>query len=378
MRVGLVGWRGMVGSVLLERMDQERDFEHIEPLFFSTSQAGKAPPRKSREPVLDAMDCARLAELEVIVTCQGGDYTRHVEPKLREMGWQGYWIDAASTLRMESDAAIVLDPVNRRVIDAALDRGVRRLIGGNCTTSLLLMGLAGLFERGWVEWLTTMSYQAASGAGAEAVRSLALEMREVVAAGEQALASELPVLELERRLSAATRNLDAPLQGAPLAASLIPWIDRPVEAGATREEWKTFAESNKILGADPPIPIDGVCVRVPVLRCHAQAVTVKLRRDLPLDEIESVLRSAHPWVEVVPNEPEATRSRLTPAAITGTLQVAVGRLKKLRLGPEYLGLFTVGDQLLWGAAEPLRRALRIVGERTAAAPPAVVAPSAGA
>jgi aspartate-semialdehyde dehydrogenase len=356
----------MVGSVLLDRMDQEGDFEHIEPLFFSTSQAGKPAPRRSVAPVLDAGDLDRLAELDVVLTCQGGEYTQSVEPRLRERGWCGYWIDAASTLRMEPDAVIVLDPVNRALIDRALERGVRRLIGGNCTTSLLLMALAGVIERGWVEWLTTMTYQAASGAGAEAMRGLGLELREVTAAASAELADPgSSILALERRLTEAVRALERPVLGAPLAANLIPWIDRGVESGATREEWKTFAETNKILELDPPLPVDGLCVRVPVLRCHAQAVTLKLRREVPLDELRSAIADAHPWVELVDNDAEETRARLTPAAITGRLEVAVGRLRQLRMGPEYIGLFTVGDQLLWGAAEPLRRVLRILVERQA-------------
>jgi aspartate-semialdehyde dehydrogenase len=353
-RVGLVGWRGMVGSVLLERMRAEGDFAAIEPVFFSTSQAGGQAPEVGRDvpPLADAYDIDTLKQLDVIVSCQGGDYTSAVHAKLRSAGFKGYWIDAASTLRMHDAAVIVLDPVNREVIDAGLRKGLKDFIGGNCTVSLMLMGLVGLFRQGWVEWVSSMTYQAASGAGAKHMRELVLQMRELAsAAGAQLDDAGAEVLEIERKVSAHLRSsaLSTREFGAPLAGSLHAWIDKAVEGGGTREEWKGFAEANK-------------CVRVGALRCHSQALTIKLHQDVPVDEIEAVIRESNAWARVVENSKEATLRELTPAAVTGQLHVPVGRIHKLRMGPEYVGAFTVGDQLLWGAAEPLRRALRIILE----------------
>jgi aspartate-semialdehyde dehydrogenase len=358
----------MVGSVLMERMRAEGDFADIEPVFFSTSQAGAPGPDvgKGSAPLQNASDIEALAKLDAIISCQGGDYTSDVHPKLRKAGFKGYWIDAASTLRMHEQAVIVLDPVNRDVIDAGLRAGLSDFIGGNCTVSLMLMGLAGLFRQGWVEWISSMTYQAASGAGAKHMRELLAQMRSLAqAAGPELDQPAAEILEIERRVTARMRAGELPTAefGAPLAGNLLAWIDKPVEGGATREEWKGFAEANKILGTRRPIPIDGLCVRVGALRCHSQALTIKLTKDVPLDEIEGALREGNQWAKVVPNERDATVRELTPAAVTGKLEMPVGRLHKLRMGPEYLGAFTVGDQLLWGAAEPLRRTLRIILER---------------
>jgi aspartate-semialdehyde dehydrogenase len=367
--VGIVGFRGMVGSVLLERMIEERDFDHCEPLFFSTSQAGEKAPNIGRDvpKVGDAASAEALAKLDVIISCQGGDYTKEMHPRLRKAGWKGYWIDAASTLRMEPDAVIILDPVNRKVIDEALSRGVLDYVGGNCTVSLMLMAMQGLFDLGLVEWVSSMTYQAASGAGAKNMRELVLQMRALSKAASAQLDSpQSAILDLDREVAQALRSPSLPTAefGAPLAASLIPWIDRAVEDGQTREEWKGFAEANKILATRSPIPVDGICVRVGAMRCHSQGLTVKLTRDVPLDEIEGALARANAWVKVVPNDKESTLSGLTPAAVSGTLSVPIGRVHKLKMGPTYLGAFTVGDQLLWGAAEPLRRMLRILIERS--------------
>ncbi|MET0343975.1 MAG: aspartate-semialdehyde dehydrogenase [Polyangiales bacterium] len=367
-RVGLVGWRGMVGSVLLERMRAEGDFALIEPIFFSTSQAGgKAPDVGKDTPALgDAYDVEALKKLDVIISCQGGDYTSEVHPKLRAAGFKGYWIDAASTLRMHEQAVIVLDPVNRPVIDRGLDAGLKDFIGGNCTVSLMLMGLAGLFRKGWVEWISSMTYQAASGGGARHMRELLVQMRGLAAAaGKELDDAGSNMVELERRVAAFARggDIDAREFGAPLAGSLLAWIDKPVDGGATREEWKGFVEANKILATERPIPIDGLCVRVGALRCHSQALTIKLTQDVPLADLENAIRESNPWARVVENTKEATLAKLTPTAVTGTLDVPVGRIHKLRMGPTYVGAFTVGDQLLWGAAEPLRRVLRIILER---------------
>ncbi|HEY6882148.1 MAG TPA: aspartate-semialdehyde dehydrogenase [Polyangiales bacterium] len=368
LRVGLVGWRGMVGSVLMERMRAENDFALIEPIFFSTSQAGGKAPNvgKDAPPLADAYDIAALSKLDAIISCQGGDYTNEVHPKLRAAGFKGYWIDAASALRMKDHAVIVLDPVNRSVIDAGLRAGIKDYIGGNCTVSLMLMGLMGLFERGWVEWISSMTYQAASGAGAKNMRELLLQMRALAAAAGPGLDEpHTDILDLERKVTGAMQEGALPTAefGAPLAGSLLAWIDKAVDGGATKEEWKGFAEANKILGTQRPIPIDGLCVRVGALRCHSQALTVKLTQDVPLDEIEAVIRESNQWARVVENTKEATVRELTPTAVTGKLHVPVGRLHKLRMGPSYLGAFTVGDQLLWGAAEPLRRTLRIILEQ---------------
>ncbi len=369
MRVGFVGWRGMVGSVLLQRMQDERDFEHIEPVFFSTSAVGGKPPAIGRDtPLLkDAGDVAALATLDAIVTCQGGDYTSDVFPRLRASGWNGYWIDAASSLRMKDDAVIILDPVNRDVIDAALARGVKNYIGGNCTVSLMLMALAGLFQRDLVEWMTCMTYQAASGAGAQNMRELLTQMGEAHRVARELLADPASaILDIDREVAGILRDPAFPTEhfGVPLAGSLIPWIDKDLGNGMSREEWKGGAETNKILGRETrPIPVDSICVRIGAMRCHSQALTIKLRQDIPLPEIEGMLAAANPWAKVIPNTREASIAGLTPAAVTGRLEVPVGRLRKLAMGGEYLSAFTVGDQLLWGAAEPLRRMVRILVER---------------
>ena len=366
--VGIIGWRGMVGSVLVERMLAEHDFDIIEPRFFSTSKAGVAAPAIGRDvpPVGNAMDLEALKRCDILVSCQGGSYTTECHGKLRAAGWNGYWIDAASTLRMKDNACIVLDPVNRSVIDAALARGVKDYIGGNCTVSLMLMAAHGLFKAGWIEWMSTMTYQAASGAGAKNMRELAAQMRFLGDAARAGLDDpDSNILDIDRAVTQALHDPKLPVEefGAPLAASLIAWIDRAVDAGQTREEWKGFVETNKILGTKNPIPVDGICVRIGAMRCHSQGLTIKLTRDVPLDEISQALAEANEWVRVVPNTPEATRAELNPAKISGTLEVPIGRIHKLNIGPEYLGCFTVGDQLLWGAAEPLRRMVRILVER---------------
>ncbi len=366
-----MGWRGMVGSVLMQRMQEERDFDHIEPVFFTTSNVGGEGPTfggKSSGPLKDARSIEALKEMDIIITCQGGDYTTEVFPKLRAAGWDGYWIDAASTLRMEKDAVIILDPVNRHVIDAALDKGVKNYIGGNCTNSILLMGVGGLFREGLVEWVSSMTYQAASGAGANNMRELLQGMGVIY----NAVADDLrdpasAILEIDRKVAKTIRE-DVPREyfAAPLAGGLIPWIDKQMENGQSREEWKGQAEVNKILGNDKPVPVDGICVRIGAMRCHSLALTIKLKKDLPLAEIEAIIKSGNPWVKWVPNERGVTEQELTPAAITGGLQIGVGRVRKLNMGPEYVSAFVIGDQLLWGAAEPLRRMLRILLERSAA------------
>ena len=367
-RVGLVGWRGMVGSVLMDRMVAENDFALIDPVFFTTSNVGGQGPAIGKDiPVLkDARSIADLQALDVVVTCQGGDYTHEIYPQLRAAGWNGHWIDAASALRMKDDAVIILDPVNRTVIEGALARGVKDYIGGNCTVSLMLMGLGGLFAHGLVEWASVMTYQAASGAGAQNMRELIQQMGAIHAAvGDRLEQPASAILEIDRIVADTLRSSDFPTThfGVPLAGSLIPWIDKQLDNGQSREEWKGQAETNKILGrADHPIPIDGICVRVGVMRCHSQALTIKLVRDVPLDELVEMIGAANDWVKVVPNERELSMRELTPAAVTGTLAVPVGRLRKLNMGPQYLGAFTCGDQLLWGAAEPLRRMLRILLE----------------
>ena len=368
MRVGFVGWRGMVGSVLMGRMAEEKDFALVDPFFFTTSNVGgKAPDVGKAAPSLkDARDIAGLREMEIIVSCQGGDYTKEVFPALRKAGWNGYWIDAASTLRMEKNAIIILDPVNMKAIRDGLAKGVKNYIGGNCTVSLMLMALGGLYEAGLVEWMSAMTYQAASGAGAKNMRELLTQMGSAHGSVKDLLADpSSAILEIDRKVAEHVRSDVYPKEyfGAPLACSLIPWIDRQLENGQSREEWKGQAETNKILGReDRPIPIDGICVRVSAMRCHSQALTVKLTRDVPLDEITGMIAGHNQWVKVVPNEREITVRELTPAAVTGTLTVPVGRLRKMNMGPDYLAAFTCGDQLLWGAAEPLRRMLRILAE----------------
>ncbi len=362
--VGLVGWRGMVGSVLIERMRAEGDFDVIEPVFFSTSNAGgRAPAQARQETVLqDAYDIAALQRCAVVLTAQGGDYTTEVYPKLRAAGWDGYWIDAASTLRMKDDAVIVLDPVNDGVIRKALDRGVKNYIGGNCTNSILLMGVGGLFREGLVEWVSSMTYQAASGGGANHMRELLKGMGVVHAAVADELATpSSAILDIDRKVAQSIRQ-DVPTEffGAPLAGGLIPWIDAQLDNGQSKEEWKGQAEVNKILDTPETIPVDGLCVRIGAMRCHSLGLTIKLNKDLPLPEIETIIRSGNPWVKWVPNDRAVTVKELVPAAITGGLEIGVGRVRKLNQGPDYLSAFIIGDQLLWGAAEPLRRMLRIL------------------
>jgi aspartate-semialdehyde dehydrogenase len=370
LRVGIVGWRGMVGSVLVQRMREERDFDHIEPVFFSTSQAGGKGPAIGRDtpPVGDAMNVESLKALAVIISCQGGDYTNDVYPKLRKAGWKGYWIDAASALRMNDDAVIILDPVNRPVIDKALDQGVKDYIGGNCTVSLMLMAMGGLLQRDEIEWLTSMTYQAASGQGAAAMRDLVAQMVTIGEGARQLLDDPASaILDIDRAVSEQIRSRTLPREniGYPLAGSLLPWIDKDLGNGQSREEWKAQAEGNKILGRanGNAIPMDGVCVRIGAMRCHSQALTIKLRRPIPLDEVEGMLAEANDWVKVVPNRRDESLTELTPAAVSGKLSVPVGRLRKLPMGEDYLTAFTVGDQLLWGAAEPLRRMVRILLDR---------------
>jgi aspartate-semialdehyde dehydrogenase len=365
MRVGFVGWRGMVGSVLMQRMQAEHDFSLIEPVFFSTSQVGGMGPFVGKEtaPLKDANSLEDLRAMDVILTCQGGDYTNDVFPRLRAAGWKGYWIDAASALRMQDDAVIVLDPVNLDVIKGALAGGGRNFIGGNCTVSLMLMAIHGLFKAGLVEWMTAMTYQAASGAGAQNMRELLTQMGAANASARKLLDDpSSAILEIDRTVAEAMRSSQFPTEqfGAPLAGSLLPWIDKDLGNGQSREEWKGMAETNKILGGASSIPVDGICVRIGAMRCHSQALTIKLKRDVPLDEIEAMLASANPWVKVIPNTREDSIRELTPTAVTGGLSVPVGRLRKMPMGGEYLTAFTVGDQLLWGAAEPLRRMLRIL------------------
>ena len=368
LRVGLIGWRGMVGSVLLQRMRAEDDFSLVEPVFFSTSQVGGQAPDVGVAPSVlkDANDLDALGACDVLMSCQGGDYTSVIHPQLRQAGWKGFWIDAASTLRMADNAVIILDPVNRDVIDRAVVAGGRDFIGGNCTVSLMLMAMTGLFRAGLVEWVSAMTYQAASGAGAQQMRELVAQMGAAHASVSTLLDNPASAIgDIDRTMAATLRGTDFPTRhfGHPLAGSLLPWIDKDLGNGQSREEWKGMVECNKILGRGAqPIPVDGICVRVGAMRCHSQALTMKLTRDVPLDEIEQRLAAAHEWVRVVPNEKEQTLAALTPAAVTGTLAVPVGRLRKLAMGSEYLGAFTVGDQLLWGAAEPLRRMLRIILE----------------
>ena len=368
-RVGLIGWRGMVGSVLMQRMLEEQDFDLIEPVFFTTSNVGGQGPNVGKDtgPLKDAYSIDELKTLDVILTCQGGDYTNEVFPKLREAGWQGYWIDAASSLRMQDDAVIILDPVNRKVIDQQLDAGTKNYIGGNCTVSLMLMGLGGLFEAGLVEWMSAMTYQAASGAGAQNMRELIKQMGGIHAAVADDLANPASaILDIDRKVAETMRGEAFPTEnfGVPLAGSLIPWIDKELPNGQSREEWKAQAETNKILGRfKSPIPVDGICVRIGAMRCHSQALTIKLNKDVPLADIEGLISQHNPWVKLVPNQREISMQELSPTKVTGTLNIPVGRLRKLNMGSQYLGAFTVGDQLLWGAAEPLRRMLRILLER---------------
>lgn len=366
-KVGFVGWRGMVGSVLMDRMSTENDFLSIEPLFFTTSNVGGNAPHIGVDvsPLKDAYDIGSLSKMDIIVTCQGGDYTSKVYGELRNSGWKGYWIDAASTLRMQNDAIIVLDPVNRAVIDAGLKGNIKTFVGGNCTVSLMLMALKGLFDANLVEWISSMTYQAASGAGAKNMIELVAQMAGLSDACKELLGNpSANALEYDQTVTNTQRSGLLPTEqfGAPLAGSLIPWIDKPVENGQTKEEWKGIAETNKILGTSKTIPVDGICVRVSAMRCHSQGLTIKLTKDVPLADIEALIGQAHEWVKVVSNTKEATLKELSPATVSGTLLTPIGRLHKMNLGPQFLTGFTVGDQLLWGAAEPVRRILRIVLE----------------
>ncbi|MEZ9239593.1 aspartate-semialdehyde dehydrogenase [Vibrio splendidus] len=367
MRVGLVGWRGMVGSVLMQRMVEEKDFDLIEPVYYSTSQIGIPAPvlgGKDAGLLQDAFDIDSLKQLDAVITCQGGDYTSKVYPALRQAGWKGYWIDAASTLRMDADSIITLDPVNLAQIQQGIHSGTNTFVGGNCTVSLMLMALGGLYEKGMVEWMSAMTYQAASGAGAKNMRELISQMGVI----NDSVSSELAnpsssILDIDKKVADTIRSSSFPTDqfGAPLAGSLIPWIDVKRENGQSKEEWKAGVEANKILGLDgQPIPIDGTCVRIGAMRCHAQALTIKLKQDVPMDEIEEIIATHNDWVKVVPNDRDITTQELTPAKVTGTMSVPVGRLRKMSMGNDFLNAFTVGDQLLWGAAEPLRRTLRII------------------
>jgi len=365
MKVGIVGWRGMVGSVLMQRMQEENDLVGIEPVFFSTSQAGQDAPMGAGT-LKSADDIETLSQLDVIITCQGGDYTKSVHPQLRSAGWDGYWIDAASSLRMESDAVIVLDPVNRNVIDEALANGIKDFIGGNCTVSLMLMAIGGLFRAGLVEWVSSMTYQAASGAGAPNMRELLSQMGALAGSVADLLSDpSSAILDIDRKVTESLRGDVLPSKefGYPLAGSLLPWIDREVEDGQSREEWKGYAETNKILGLAEPVPVDGICVRVGSMRCHSQALTIRLNKDLPIAEIEALIDNDNDWVKLVPNTKADSLNELTPTAVSGTLAVPVGRVRKMKMGPNYISAFTCGDQLLWGAAEPLRRMLRILKEQ---------------
>ena len=365
-KVGLVGWRGMVGSVLLERMQQENDFAHIDTTFFTTSQTGQLGPDLAgpAKPLLNAMDFESLANMDIIIACQGGDYTKAVYPQLREAGWDGYWIDAASALRMSDDSIIVLDPVNKDVIEQGLEQGVKTYVGGNCTVSLMLLALGGLFEQDLIEWVSPMTYQAASGAGARNMKELIAQMGSIHASVADKLADpQAAILEIDKLVTQQIASSDLPQEqfGVPLAGSLIPWIDVPMPSGQSKEEWKAQVEANKILGSSKqPVPIDGLCVRIGAMRCHSQAMTIKLREDISVEKIEQILASHNEWVKVIPNERDITATDLTPVKVTGTLSIPVGRIRKLAMGPKYISAFTVGDQLLWGAAEPLRRMLRII------------------
>lgn len=364
-KLGIVGWRGMVGSVLVERMQAQNDFANVDTTLFSTSQAGQNAPdfAGAGKTLKDANDLAALAEMDIIITCQGGDYTSDIHPKLRAQGWQGYWIDAASTLRMQKDSIIILDPVNREVIDRAISEGKKDFIGGNCTVSLMMIALGGILAHDWVEWISPMTYQAASGAGAKNMRELLLQMGGLAGSVEDLLKNPASnILDIDRKVTATLHDgLDTTNFGVPLAGSLIPWIDKALESGQSREEWKAQVEANKIMQRENnPIVIDGLCVRIGAMRSHAQALTIKLKKDIPLKEIESVLAAHNEWVKVIPNDRERSMKELTPTAVSGTLTVPVGRLRKLNMGGEYLSAFTVGDQLLWGAAEPLRRMLNIL------------------
>jgi aspartate-semialdehyde dehydrogenase len=359
--VAIVGWRGMVGSVLMQRMREENDFGQFNPVYFSTSQQGQAGP--NGQPLLDAQNIDELKKFDIVVTCQGGDYTKKVYPQIRSAGWNGYWLDAASALRMADDAIIVLDPVNLKVIKKGLRSGIRNYIGGNCTVSLMLMAISGLFKKRMVEWLSTMTYQAASGAGAKNMIELVAQWSRLVSAAGDLLGDPASTaLKVDQVITARLRDGSLPTEnfGAPLAASLIPWIDSAMENGQTREDWKGIAETNKILGTKKQIPVDGLCVRVGAMRCHSQGLTIKLKKDVPIDDVIGVIGADNEWVKIVANDKQSTLAQLSPAAVSGTLSVPIGRIRKMNLGPKYVAAFTCGDQLLWGAAEPIRRILRIV------------------
>jgi len=365
LRIGFVGWRGMVGSVLMGRMREEQDFKKFEPTFFTTSNVGGKGPDVELEipPLKDAYNTKFLSSLDIIVSCQGGDYTKKVYPELRGQGWKGYWIDSASTLRMNNDSIIVLDPVNRSVIDSGLSSGIKTYVGGNCTVSLMLMALSGLFAEGIVEWVSSMTYQSASGAGARYMKELVTQMKVLSDASRTLLDDPASTaIAIDDVLTNEMRSKDFPAENfiVPLAGSLIPWIDIPMESGQTREEWKGSVETNKILQTTQPIPVDGVCVRIGAMRCHSQAFTIKLIKDVPIDEVSEIIENGNQWVKLVKNDKESTLNSLTPAAVNNTLTIPVGRLRKMLMGPEYVAAFTVGDQLLWGAAEPIRRILNII------------------
>lgn len=366
-KLGLVGYRGMVGSVLMQRMQEENDFAHVEPYFFSTSQVGAKAPAiggTKTDLLLDAKNIDQLSAMDIIITCQGGDYTNEIYPKLRASGWAGYWIDAASALRMHDDTIIILDPVNRNVIDEALNKGVKTFAGGNCTVSLMLMALAGLFKADLIEWISSSTYQAASGAGAKNMRELLLQMGQLHdAVKNELLDPNSSILDIEKKVRLTMNSDSFPTENftAPLAGSVLPWIDKAMENGQSKEEWKGIAETNKILGLAPnTIPVDGNCVRISSLRCHSQSLTIKLKKDVPVNEIEQLIKEQNQWVRVIPNDKAQTLAQLTPAYVSGSLNVPIGRIRKMMMGPTYLSAFTVGDQLLWGAAEPLRRMLRIL------------------
>lgn len=365
-KVAFIGWRGMVGSVLMDRMREENDFNGFEPLFASTSQVGQKGPDVGMDiPTLkDAYDIKTLTDMDIIVTCQGSGYTKKVFPELKSAGWNGYWIDAASALRMDEDSIIVLDPINRDVIDKGIDAGIKKYIGGNCTVSLMLMAIGGLFQKGYIDWMTSMTYQAASGAGAKNMRELVSQMDVISKEAADLLSDPSSAIhELDKRVLDTMNNAGTfPMEnfGAPLAGSVIPWIDSPLDSGQTREEWKGVAETNKILGNTNQVPIDGICVRIGAMRCHSQAFTIKLNKDLPIEEIESIIKEGNEWVKVIPNTKEDTLKELNTAKVTGTLSVPVGRIHKMNIGPEFITCYTVGDQLLWGAAEPVRRIFKII------------------
>lgn len=364
-KVGIVGWRGMVGSVLMERMKVEEDFKHFEACFFSTSQAGQSIPAElGGSTLLDANSVDALKDMDIILTCQGGDYTKSVYPNLRNSGWKGFWIDAASALRMEKDTTLVLDPVNLNIIKQSLSNGGKDFIGANCTVSLMLMGLGGLFKEGVIDWVSSMTYQAASGGGAKNMMELLSQMDVLGNSTKSMIENKSSILEIDKKTTDTMNSTDFPtdLFGAPLAGSLIPWIDSPMENGQTREEWKGMAETNKILGNNSSIGVDGTCVRIGAMRCHSQGLTIKLNKDISIDEVNSMINEGNSWAKLVDNSKEETLKYLTPAYTSGTLNIPVGRVRKMNLGPEFINAYTVGDQLLWGAAEPLRRALRLILE----------------